>query len=603
MSTEASFEDLTEGAVQRLGEMHSKIAFDELLDYATEVCIKQHIDYTPEKQPELDTEKDVVMWLGLRGVRAAIELSEEYTRMSHYEEEDEPESGERLQNTNLIRVDLDTPFKNPLDWSTPLDHEVLLKTERFGKALTDEAYMTLGTDVFEKIHALQDAKSSDEQLKVIRWLDRRIKKMRDKLDTRSDDESRHFYHPARLSPKLIGVYPNHELAPTCLSISVIAASFFEKAGLATLHAGVNESGSEKNVTAGISLIHDLLEVHQSAFNVQLSEASINAIHSVLNKLKEASTREDAQHAAVYTQLLDGKWVQFDPNYQATFRIETTDTNEQLSKAYTNLKEMNSVAPGLEISAILPDLAPSAELFQSAFEEQESVATQLMHAAAKYILTSQPHESVQQLIYNTCFEPFFNTSADKNTYLQLVHNAIAAHETLLGHTDIPEPTLLNAFYKTFERYVLWGDSLETFIDRIQTDEQYRNNRIDDIVALPFMAAVSIAKTEAEQGSPWFAHLKLDLGLPSHRIGFSVLNDFAAYDNESEITDSFWMSHWSGNVSVIEHMDKESASTIERTRKFANAAYYDIHPFTSDKKYEIIKSFLDATEEEERNDGRR
>lgn len=608
MSYEPSFEQRTDAVVNRLGELTAKLRFDELVEYATEVCLRKPPDYDAPPTKESGKDRDVVLYLGLRGLRSAVELAEKYISAppspeeENDEDEDEDETAEEYEDEDdkpkSFRVDYTSPMLYPETWSTQLDPDIINKATKFGESLIAEAYAVLGHDVYQKIEELKSAQTVKDQMDIIMWLDRRIHKMtRDpKADQESDEsEEKHFYHPMRLSPKLIGTYPNHALRPTCLSVSIIADSFFEKAGLKTLHAGVNESGSEKTIGAGIFLAMKTLSSFEERYNIKFADPALAAIKNVAKRLITTHKREDAQHSAIYVQLIDGNWAQFDPNYLATFAVQEESANEQLTKTDQILNEFEDIAPGLEISTMLLGSMPAAEILENIFDEQRPEYLAAHAVKAREILTSLGNESIPQAIYEQCFLPFFNTSTD-NDYLALLLDAANSARIFSEYTDKPELEIQEKFYEMFERYVLWGDSLENFLRRVREDSEYLNNRIEDIVALPFMVAISIAKSEAEEGTPSYTHHKLDIGLPAPRIGFSALSDFAAYDDESELPNSFWISYWPGNASVISHIFKEPFSDSDRILTRANAISYHMHPFTSTKNYEIIKSFLEANREE-------
>jgi len=602
MSSERLLHHKTESALQRLGEMHAKIRFDELLEYATEVCLKSPPEYTPLPKDSLNSETNLVASLGLRGLRSAIELSEGYIAIEYFDSEEEASKPEDINEfQQRVRMDLASPMIYPETWSDSLDSDIIDKVRVFGERLISEALVVLGADVYIKVDELKNAQTVDEQMAVLNWLDRRLRKMTDVSDSsESDEPDRHFYHPARLSPKFIGVYPEHTMRPTCLSVSIIAASFFEKAGLNVLHAGVNESGNEKTVSSGIFLTSMMLETYEKKYDIHFSDPAKTAINKLLGNLISTYKREDAQHAATYVQLLDGRWGQFDPNYEATLLVEEKDSNKELSKTYSLLKEFETTAPGLEITTMLPGFMDAAEILENIFDKQVPTVTAGLRDTAREVLTKLDDESAPQEIFNHCVEAFYKFSVDSPN-LEIFQKIALGVDIISRYSDKQESLIQNTFYLMFERYVLWGDSLEVFLNRIKTDESYLHNRIEDIVALPFMTAIAIAKSEAEEATPWYTHHKLDVGLPATRIGFAVLSDFAAYDDDSEIPDSFWMSYWAGNVSVMEHLQQKPFSDSAYNLTYTNAAYYDIHPFTSNKNYEIIKSFL-AANREESTDGR-
>lgn len=604
MSQEGTLEEKTQSLIQRLGEKNSKLRFNDLLEYASEVCLTRQPDYASVGKEASTIEQRIVIGLGVRGIRAAVELADGHViiRNNPDELEDEevtPVDQDPVESERFF-IDLDSPMVYPETWSDPLEIEIINKTKLFGESLLAEAYQAIGNDVYKKIDELKVATTVEEQMAVLKWLDGRIRKMTHGglSDDDFDEATKHFYHPARLSPKLTGVYPDNALRPTCLSVSIIATSFFQKAGMTTLHAGVNESGSEKSIGAGIVLTGKIHDEYLDKFGVELGDPSKLAIRTILKRLIDSYKREDAQHAATLIKMADGRWAQFDPNYLATFLIEEKSSNEQLDKTYAMLDDMRDIAPGLEVTNLLPGDMPPAEILESIFERQIPQTITALRATVRNVLEVSTDESVIQNIYKKGFYPFYKVAIE-DEYLELLQKAAREAKIVSNITGKPEPVLQAKFYDMFNKYVLWGDSIEEFNARIKSDPSYLHNRIEDIVALPFMTAISIAKMDAEGGTPWYTHHKLDIGLPAIRIGYAVLSDFDAYDDESDLPDSFWMSYWPGNVSVIEHLSKDSFSMWDKNLVQANAAYYDLHPFTSTKNYEIIKAFLQTHREEEKD----
>lgn len=597
MASEASFEQKVDNNIHRLGEMVSKVHFDELLEYASAVCLYRSPDYTKtETRPNGDTpEQQTIAWLGLRGLRSALEVSHKYILPTVEEEEvgDDEEA-----SSKIVHVSIDFPLKYPDLLSDPLNMETVAQVGMFGEELLREAYRTLGNDVDKKILELQQAATPEAQLEVIDWLDKRLQKMTRRETTSVQPvPSEHFYFPIRLSPKFIGTYPEHNVPPTCLGVSIIANSFFIQSGMKTLHAGVNEAGHEKMIDTAIQLA-DAMPRFVEKYGIEMSDRHEQSIASLRQKLSETLTRADAQHAAVLVQLNDDRWVQFDPNYRATELVYGSSNNE-LTKTAALLDDFKDIAPGLELAVFLPGDMTVSEMLMEFLEKQTPAVMEVLRKHIPRILDTLSDEAIPAAIFETCLLPFYHAYENNHSLMSLAF-LITGIEVDTSFSQGRETLLENNFYEMFQKYVLWGDSLEIFQDRLRTDASYRDNRINDILALPFMTALAAAKQEAEAPPNWFTHRKLDIGLPAHRVGWAVLNDFDAYD-DSALPDGFWMSYWPGNVSVIEHLGKEPFSNVEEQITYANALYYDIHPFTSNKNSGILEAFLD-TREKENTDGK-
>lgn len=602
MNAEPTPEERFDGALSRLSSKVSKVRFDELIAYATNACLKVEPDYYyPES--ELTVEQKIVDDLGVRGVKAAMELS--HGHMLHT-----PEKTPKDLEENAVRIDLMLPVTHPWLVSMPISREVLYKAERFGEGLLQEAYKVLGQDVYAKIAELKQATTPEEQIEVVEWLDARIKQMtssKKTIDAQDDEEetNRKFYHPVRLSPKIIGVYPEHNLRPTCLSISIIASSFFEKAGLTTMHAAVNESSIDKSTGNALRLLEKILTKHAKKLSIPFSDKSTQAIQSVALKAHRSYVAEEAQHAAVYAQLLDQTWVQFDPNFHSTGDItpELKDVNQKLTDVYNQLDGIRELAPGIEISTLLLSNVDLTEVITILLDSKTEKDVALIRERSERALSNMPNEAVQAWFYEQCVRPFFSET-DSPLLLEAFRYLDEATTRHAG-SAVATPVLEDLYYEMFNKYVLWGDSLEEFMRRVKIDSSYRQHRADDIACLPFMISVALAKKVAEERTGDHIHRKVELGLPASRIGLAALNDFAVY-SEDDISLGFWMSHWSGGTSVTQHYDKEATSDDEARLQYVNTAHYLVHPFTNNRNSEIIESFLAThphsnTDKKENEDG--
>jgi len=598
MSKELSFEDRVNGALNLLGSKVSELRFDELISYATDACLKNEPDYN-YKEDALTNEQKLVNILGVRGIKAAAELSYGHTLYTSWSPTDEPQS-------DSVRIDVSLPVTYPWLISDSISREALYKSERFGEGLLEEAYKVLGQDVYEKIASLRAATTPEEQIEVIEWLDSRIRKMTSSENTidasESDsDEDRYFYHPARISPKIIGVFPEHALRPTCLSVSIIGSSFLQKAGVPTMHAAVNESSIDKATGNAIKLIEKIVSKYESKLSIPFSDMSLEAMQSVLAAARVSYTAEEAQHAAVYAKLSDGTWMQFDPNYYSTTDInpDFKNVNETLSDIHTQLRSLQEVAPGTEISTVLTSQVDLSEVLRLLLDSKKEEDLKLVREKCEHALANLPDEAILASLFDECIEPFFSgfDTINSDELIQQVNKIFAENG--------PAKMLEDTYYDMFNKYVLWGNSLETFTKRLKTDTSYLEKRIADMTALPFMMSVALAKKVAEESGGDVIHRKVELGLPASRIGMAALNDFAVY-SEDDISLGFWLSHWSGSTSVTQHYDKEPSNALEAQLQYVNIAHYLTHPFTSKRNSEIIETFLEQhplshTDTKEKTDG--
>src|SRR5690606_21858595 len=109
-----------------------------------------------------------------------------------------------------------------------------------------------------------------------------------------EDESAHFYPPHRISPKFIGSYPTPNVQPSCLSASIIAASFFERAGKPVLHGGVTTPGNEAGTELLLYTLRKIAE-RNTGSTMQNTDPQLYALATTVKAASEWIKRPLAQH--------------------------------------------------------------------------------------------------------------------------------------------------------------------------------------------------------------------------------------------------------------------------------------------------------------------
>lgn len=571
----------TEELEIRLDELLAPLYFKDLLKLAENVCLTTPPRYPEHQQPT--GEARIVALVGSRGLKSALELSSGLIVEHPYEYlEGEDETNRPIHHSMA--------FRHTELFSRSIDFDVLSKAEAFGDQLITESFRILGNDAYQKAEQYSLAKSADEQMKIINWLDRRMRALTHAHSTPLEAANDTIYNPARLSPKLTGVYPHTQLEPTCLGVSVIATSFFRKAGISKiLHGDVTRTNKDTLGLYTVALLDSLPE-YCKELGVYLSpsmEASLETIHK---QISDFCFRLEAHHAAVYTELIDGTWAQFDSNYRASVRIDEDEIVGTLRGAWDRLTATAPFAPGIETSAPIhticnQDLAiiakwwladQSAESFQTLSSAIEATLASLWDAESL-------GEKIYEIIKDTLFSEKATNSADLNFF-----NKSLTEVTLIGTFE--DPILESTFHKLFTKYVLLGLSPEAFLERIKHDASYSYNRLQDICALPLLMIVSIAR-ESFMGGGGEEHSSVELGLPEQRIGLAVLSDFATY-TDSPLTPSFWISHWPGNVSVSESLIRTPGSYADGCLVHNTTIHTFASPLTSVKNKDIISAFVSA-----------
>ena len=585
--------EVTKEFQARLDELMAPLHFHDLLTMAEDVCLTRKPDYADEPNPT--GESAIVARVGTRGLKAALELQQGRARQydDSVGDDDFPDEQQRP-------ITLDSPIRMPDRFSESVDFSILAQAKAFGSELMTESFHTLGQDAYAKVDAFKHATSKDEQLAVMQWLDQRLYQMTRSTTNTPQDESGDsvdptFYHPARLSPKLIGAYPNQQLDLTCLSVSLTAAEFFRRAGADVMHANVSRRGIEQTQFATAAYIASLEASLKETFGLDLAPQLSNSLRHVFAQTWKAVTRDESHHAAVYVRLLDNNWAQFDSNFASTVAIEYEDVNEELSKSYAAITDLAPFAPGIELSHELLGVKSAADIAIELLSGEEPLSLAPVMTAAYAELLQEDTESIGQRIFDMCITPYFTSTSD-DTRRDTLKELISSYTTTASMQGAIEQGLQAEFYKLFEKYVLWGDSPEVVVKRAQTDSNYLLNRVTDIATLPFTLMATLASRESKQDGYFEPHSMVELGLPEQRIGLAVLSDFAAY-TDSPLTSSFWMSHWPGHVSVVEGIRGAAHSEHQDAHIYNNLVYRGAHPLTSLKNHDIIHRFLDPRQQNE------
>ncbi len=584
------FQEAKNALQGRMEQLLTAAAFDELLSMAEEVCLSYPYERAAPPAAAENDEAMIISQLGTRGLKAALELG------LNIIPSDMAVNTEEVESEKQRPMLLDTPFRLPKSFSNEIDFSVLAKAESFGNALINESFSILGQDAFAQLELFKQAKTIEQQLKVVAWLDERL----DSLNTlaRQPEEATntndsHLYHPIRLSPKVVGSYPNHTLPPTCLGMSIIATSFFKRAGVDVLHAGVEQSFFDNSDIAAVDFVRSLKQIITDRYNLSIPDPVQSAIDAIEVRFSDRLTRNDAHHAAVYVRLLDGSWLQMDPNYHATVHIDRDVINNKLDLDFNILSELRSISPGLQLAEYL---SPYITIADSSHEVATSHIPNIVDTLRQITESVLPglidDESIPQKIYEECILPFFTISGGDERLAEL--QRVLRVDVAEAEWDEFESPLQVAFYKAFEKFVLWGDDVNSFLERLRIDPAYYKDRIEDIVLLPFLMMVSMTGSEAD-GPPLFtSHAAVELGSAEMRIGLAVLSDFATY-TDAPLPASFWLSHWASDVPTFEYLDGASHSDREDSLVRNNVIYHNNHPLTSYKNGGIIKEFLSLRRE--------
>lgn len=583
-------------ADQRRVEMiFDKAEFELLYNMACDVCL----GYQPTIEQDsvgIDPEAAVITELGTRGIRYALEqtigVEQSYTLA--------------YSKKNDLRID---PLSRPDFFSGPMDRRQLAKVEAFGAELLKTAWYVLGSDAADYIRTLQQAKTDDEYKKVLSWLERRLYKivrmsrgLEEVEDPVGDSE---IYHPLRLSPQAIGVYPNTTLSPTCLGVATIAASFLSQAGADILHAGVMETSQQREMKDTDMYIRSWIGKMCTMYNVSLTDELQQRLLAKSKELRAKYQGDDGNHSCVLTRLPSGEWYQLDSNYQmsgSTKGAITTSSKpagEEIDSYWKLLHEFRDRAPGLELSFATGDISPIAvfvALYNQALED--GFLTSLREELATLVDTMPDESSIEpirQFISGIYFGDYTTETSDD----QMTNTVLGRHITFNNYAsrrpDGNKESVRNAaFYECFERYVLWGMDIEEWRERCSSDNNFRERCIDDLLRLPFLMALTrqlklISRTRSERER---IHRKLEIGLPELRIGFSVLNNFAIH-SDSGPSAHHWLSQWSSHLVERDQLSQAECSRSQKAALSLAGAHYLTKRLTYSHHADTILTFLEES----------
>lgn len=605
--------------------------FDSLLELATETCLREPL--APIERVVPTNDQRIVSMGGLHALRIALELELKQELWPNYDPVDDKELAE-----GKFWVQLDTPLRLHDETRDPINFTIAKKVEQFGKALIDEAFDVLGPDANVQVEKMRGGDHA-EQIEVIRWLANRITSMKDHVPPENGDAERdgpdengaYLYHPIRLSPKAVGVYPDMKILPTCLAVSTIVSSFFEKAGMTYMHGGVAMTGFGGRMSDGMMLfdsVEKMTSIREG--NDWPSPLIADKMLIGIDHLYSQMTEDNGYHAAVMVRLVDGQWVMVDP-YAGIVDEAFGESNKDYERIYQTLDEFRETAPGLELSCqggmltIEGGLKDVVSKGLAIMKQPEAIGNMLKEVVMN-------HETGRDKIYNDYILPHFKSIAEQDKYpdaASVVNTLLNYSEGIIDqnnqisdlvrevaesvaegaseHSDgldngVPD-LLREAFDEALWKYVFWGEKREVVMERMSKDTRYLANRIVDMTYLPSMMCATIASRNLRENIlGTIGHEKMEFGLPYSRIGYSVLSDFASYTDD-ELPPSFWFAHWASLVPVTETLPRGGTTQHQRDLQEFMANWTRMKYLTYIKAYPIISEFLTAlsSEEEEQHGG--
>jgi hypothetical protein len=581
-------------------------AFEELLETAIDLCLRDrslyedHLAKLIEEQQTAKVDK-VAKKIGPWGAREALEYTIGELRYVSVMKEVDRSSPTMLEANSLVQ----------------------LKIEALGKAILDEAFISLGADTPEQIDRYHKATTEEEKLDVYGWLIKRVRAIcgdaealgaqteapaeaeeaepeEEPSQEQSDEpevfmvedqiDNTNFYHPTHLSPKLIGVYPNTELQPTCLGVSILVSAFFEKLGVRYLHGGVVRTAAMEARTIEAAVITELRKFAK-AQGTQVPDW-INTKLAEIRKAHQASlNRDNGVHAVVLSEFTK-RWAQTDPNFMNNMIISDYGS-DQMSQAYAALKELEPSLRGLELSMINRSVLQVYNFFDYARELGKN--PQPLEEIEDFILGLEPETAMSEIL-STVFEDLLTPKTEMMNQIveQLEHLFDRAYNADYGEA------LQIGLQGAILDYVFPDNNdgdISDCIRHCKTDEGYMKRRAEDLSLAKFYGIMRLLNwLQASTVSNTYrqSHSHYEVGLPTYRIGAAVLSDLAAYTVD-EIPPSFWLTYWPSHISLAEHIDSEFTSPAQTELQKEIARYINNVDWTYNNIYDIVESILEQEEE--------
>lgn len=601
-------------------------AFDDLLEFAAQTCL-DNPDAVGLYAKELEATREhteqhkLVSHLGNWGLRAAIELQEHANTFFSLESVNGKDNTTKGDNKSKPKkyspFTINTILEYPRSLHTERNPEIVDKVEAFGRAILDEAFAVLGPDAPEKILEFQQAEDKQGKVVVIEWLIHRIRDIRDDArlpveeetqvevgefsglvqrvadDTEpttvsleeipirlvtlpeetqpeaNEQDDQDYYHPVRLSPKLIGAYPNMQLSPTCLGISILAAAFFERAGVPYFHGGVMASAQEQGRQTQIASITTIKKA-AAAWGLEIPDLADQKLRKLTEELEKITDRDRGHHAAVVVGTEPGQWLVLDPNYSTAIYLYN-DEMAKLEELYKLHVELHKFGADVE-HAVSFDDGFSAIVFIKLLS-QITEADVPMEIISDFIKAASAAEDPLEVFKSYLL--FFLTRQEGLEKYDLENDDVSLADMIFddflsrraGYKwNHKQKFIDNVMEQVLFTYVFpdaKDNDLAKCLERCETDMEYRQRRLEDLKFAPLYLVYKMHKHFVDNAERMnMAPAKMEIGLPHFRVGMSVLSDFAVYGGDN-LPPSFWASYWPSHTVLADHIVGRKVSQAQKT----------------------------------------
>lgn len=630
--------DFELGFQLRLENVAATEKFDEVLEVAIETCLHDRSIYEASlKAVEaanseiLSNERQLVEKLGLWGLKAHIDYSEHASTFCYVVDDDLPHPlmSDMLLEPGIVPLRPDKNVQNKIEaFGTALIQEAFMclgedaseKAQRFGSSCDANEQYEILEWLYERIARIRDQLpegaeqpvevqeptltdsiitiidtdySSDVEVNsepiVIDFRESTLSEVHEVVDSMIevelgeeenidlDDNGGYFYHPTRLSPKLIGVYPEVHTRTTCLGVSLLAASFFNAAGADYVHAGVMHTALDSTRMVQLMSTNTTI-VTADELGFRLNNAAEKALLDIEDSLYKLRRSDSGHHAVSIVKLTDGSWVYFDPNYIALDRFHEVD-NADTNKMFEALQSIERVDRSVSLI----------------HRNSEGRYSDFFIWAIDDLYQLQRDHTAEQLDAIMASENVIDGLKD---YLLGVAAELSTYETIFNFMVActkegdKESYADKVFSHVIDKYFLAGMEPDAIAERCKTDPAFRARRIEDLHMLPYMMilrSISEFSSYLTRGVHAPAAL-LEVGMPAFRLGACVLSDFSVYVG-NEVPLSFWVANWPSHVAVEGHLpdQNDDRAQAELGRRMSSIIRCGLlRHFTS---YGIIHKFLE------------
>lgn len=539
-------------------------------------------------------------------------------------------------------------YHSPADLLKP-NIDVQIKIEAFGKSVIEEAFACLGEDAAEQVAKYKAAKTEEEKLAIFEWLDKRLMEIYDigaknsgfdpkatfdptpqSDETSQDDPAlenelveigpvyrinelgllepietqpeeafddsgrlhpKFFYHPTRLSPKLIGQYPNNNLAPTCLGISILASSFLEQTGDNYLHGGVIMTGKSIIQQMMVRVIDGFLaysEIEKYEIPPKIKAAFKQTVEANRRMIEYLP----AFHGTALVKVSDENWLQIDPNFKSTALIRGK-ASEKLSTLNGYIQQHRQTHKGLELkfgNEVLLDHVQfnnyfEALIYHMARPDYEIIAESVKEADGDTIFR----------IINMAFLDYFDASSPFGKFIVEAYSRIA----LKGEKDedMVKGRIYNILKTAVKDFALEGnietEDLVKYLAEVHSDPVKYYDLLERLRYLPIFGLIRIMdlyQATITSGERRIPNTITEVGAPYNRIGACILSDLALH-TDFDLTPTFWLSNWPSHIAFGDHSKWHTRNSLEKEMLRAVAYQIDDGNWTYRPVSDIIIEILE------------